>query len=101
MSWGLFRSMTCSNRVVREHGKRSSITTLRKQPLKYSLKIYFPLAESKGTCLLWSYGNNIEHRSFDKLLGWRVNDVLRGIPSSALVRPLLPEHRDSRQPSSR
>lgn len=39
-----------------EEGSRSSMMTLRKQPLKLKRNMYFPLLETRGRALDLSYG---------------------------------------------
>lgn len=44
-SCGLRRSSTCKHLADFEAGRRSSITTRRKQPLKFSRRTYLPLGD--------------------------------------------------------
>lgn len=63
-SCGFLRSTTCSTRLVRETGSRSSITTLRQQPLKFNLMMYFPLGDRAGFFASLSHGYISSPRSF-------------------------------------
>jgi len=61
-NWGLFRSTIWSIRLDFETGRRSSISTARKQPLKLNRKRYRPLGDRAGQPLRGSKGKTVLER---------------------------------------